>query len=514
MQRRSLVVAFGVMCAAILAPLVMAGGTPLKTQLVANGFTLPTALAVPPSDYERMFVVEKGGKIRIIKNGAVLATPFLDITSIVNSTTLEWGLLNMCFDPGYATNGFFYVYYSEIGTGNSIIARYHVSANPDVADAASRQVLLFLVQPSANHRGSWMAFGRDGYMYLSFGDGGGQNDPSARAQNIGLLQGKLLRIDPNGPDNVYGTADDDAFPADPNKNYAIPPTNPFVGITGEDEIWAYGVRNPWRCSFDRLTGDLWIGDVGQNQREEVDFQPANNDPNLAPGQPGYQGGKNYGWRCTEGTFCTGLSGCTCNGPTLTPPIYEYNHTVGLSITGGFVYRGCAIPDLVGTYFFAEYQLSKLFSLRYDGTTVTSFEVRTTELQPGGGLNLAVPSTFGEDNYGELYICDYSGGEVFKIVPATFVGPDCDANLVNDACQIVANPALDANNNGILDACEPPPVCVGDANGDGAVNAADLSVLLGNFNSPAAGPGFGDFNGDGQCNGADLSVLLGAFGTRC
>lgn len=497
-----------------MGSVAIAGGTPLKTQLVANGLTQPLGLATPPGDFERMFVVEKAGRIKIIKNGVLLPTPFLDITSIVNSSTLEWGLLNLVFDPDYEHNGYFFVYYSELGTGNSIVARYQVSGNPDIANAASRSVVLYLVQPNGNHRGSWMDFGKDGYLYLTLGDGGGQNDPNARGQNINVLQGKILRIDPDGPDNIYGNTDDDSFPADANKNYAIPPTNPFVGLAGEDEIWAYGLRNPWRCSFDKVTGDLWIGDVGQNQREEVDFQPANNDPNLAPGQPGYQGGKNYGWRCTEGTFCTGLSGCTCNGPTLTPPIYEYNHSVGLSITGGFVYRGCAIPDLVGTYFFAEYQLSKLFSLRYDGTTVSNFEVRTTELQPGGGLTLAVPSTFGQDNYGELYICDYSGGEVFKIVPVSFVGTDCDSNLMNDACQILANPALDANGNGVLDSCEPPPSCSGDANGDLVVDAADLSVLLSNFNTPAAGAAFGDFNDDGQCNGADLSVLLGAFGSSC
>ncbi|MFN0244177.1 MAG: PQQ-dependent sugar dehydrogenase [Planctomycetota bacterium] len=386
---------------------------PVASQLVANGFTQPLYVTHAPGDSTRLFVVEKAGRIKIIQGGSVLGTPFLDMSSLVNSSTLEWGLLGLCFDSSYATNGFFYVNYNSGPGGDTNIARFTVTANPNVADFGSRQTILFLAQPNVNHRGGWLAFGNDGYLYDSQGDGGGQNDPSNRAQNLALLQGKILRLDVSGDD----------FPADPNKNYKIPPTNPFVGVAGAaPEIWAYGLRNPWRCSFDRQTFDLWVADVGQNQREELNFQAASSS-----------GGQNYGWRCTEGTFCTGLSGCTCNGPTLTPPIHEYNHAVGLSITGGYVYRGSAIAGLQGTYFFAEFQFSKLFSLRYDGVTASELTDRTAQLDPAGALTLGTPAAFGEDADGELYICDYNGGELYKIVPVSTPTAYCFGDGTGAAC---------------------------------------------------------------------------------
>lgn len=460
MPRPVLTVAAAFACAA--SSVALAGGTPLTTERVAFGLIQPAFVTHAPGDESRLFIMEKPGRIKILQGGSVLATPFLDMTSIVNSTTLEWGLLGMCFDPDYDTNGYFYVNYSD-STGDSVIARFQVSAgNPNVADFASRTTILFLDQPNANHRGGWLDFGQDGYLYATFGDGGGQNDPSNRAQNLTLLQGKILRLDVRGDD----------FPADPNRNYRIPPTNPFVGAPGgvRPEIWAYGLRNPWRCSFDRDTHDLWIGDVGQNQREEIDFQPASSI-----------GGENYGWRCTEGTFCTGLSGCTCNGAGLVPPIYEYTHSIGLSVTGGYVYRGCAIPDLQGTYFFAEFQFSRLFSLRYSGGVVSEFMDRTVELDPPGTLSISGIASYGEDAAGELYICDYNGGEVFKIVPNGVPAQECP--------------------------------CPGDLDGDNVVGFGDLNLLLGSYGQTGSGL-VGDLNGDDAVDFADLNLLLGLYGETC
>lgn len=459
---RTLAALSAALCAAVVAscPDAGAGATPLTSQLVASGLVQPLYITHVPGDRDRLFIVEKPGRIRIVENGALLPTPFLDITSIVNATTLEWGLLGLEFHPDYATNGLFYVHYSGAG-GDCYIARFQVSAgDPDVADASSRQTILFLDQPSANHRGGWLGFGPDGYLYISFGDGGGQQDPFNRAQNLALLQGKILRVDVNSDD----------FPAEADRNYAIPADNPFAMGGGAPEIWAYGLRNPWRCSFDRETGDLWIGDVGQFQREEIDFQPA--------GEPG---GRNYGWRCTEGTFCTGLTGCTCNGPTLTPPIYEYNHTVGVSITGGYVYRGCAMPDMRGTYFFAEYQLSRIFSFRYENGAVIDFQDRTAELDPVGALDVRFVATFGEDADGELYMVDYNAGEVFKIVPNGVPAQECP--------------------------------CPGDLNGDMVVNFGDLNILLDNYNETGANVP-GDLDGSGTVDFADLNLLLGLYNVVC
>jgi glucose/arabinose dehydrogenase len=389
--------------------------TLLTTTRVASGLNHPLCIAHAPGDANRLFILEQGGRIRILNlaTGVVNPVAFVDISGSVATNWLEYGLLGIAFHPNYQTNGFFYINYNpnNLTVADTLIARYHVSANPDVADPASATTILrFGYGTRTQHRAGWMDFGPDGYLYLTTGDGA-ESDPDNAAQNTTILRGKLLRLDVNGPDGIPGTPDDDGFPADANKLYCIPQTNPFFGsATNAQEIWAYGLRNAWRCSFDRLTGDLWIGDVGQATREEVDFQPA-----------GAPGGRNYGWRCTEGTICTGFTGCTCNSPTLTAPVYEYAHTIGLSVTGGYVYRGCVIPDLRGTYVFGDYQMSKMFSFRYNGT-VTNYTDRTAELAPGGGLNLSTPSALGEDLSGELYICDYGGGEVFKIVPRTTPPP--------------------------------------------------------------------------------------------
>ncbi|MFN0057878.1 MAG: PQQ-dependent sugar dehydrogenase [Planctomycetota bacterium] len=438
--------------AAMLRP-VAAGGTPLTTVRIASGLSQPLYLTHAPGDTTRLFVVLKAGIIRVIENGVLLATPFLNIDPLVDSTTLEWGMLGLAFHPDYATNGYFFVNYSANG-GDTIIARYQVTANPNVADPASAYQILYLDQPSANHRGGWLDFGPDGYLYDFQGDGGPQNDPNNRAQNLNLLLGKILRLDVDGVDD---------FPADATKNYSIPPTNPFVGIAGEDEIWAYGLRNPWRGSFDRATGDLWIADVGQFQREEVDFQPA-----------GFAGGANYGWRCIEGTLCTGMTGCTCGSPTLTAPIHEYNHTFGVSITGGYVYRGCAIPDLVGTYFFADYQTERLWTLRYEAGVVVGLTERTVELDPPT-FTIDQIASFGEDALGEIYIVDL-GGEIFKVVAAGAL-TDCNLNGIADACDIATGVSQDLDASGVPDECEVVEFVRGDANADAQFNIADAITVL-------------------------------------
>lgn len=421
-------------CALFSAQTPLATAAPLTTIRVASDLNRPVYVVHSPRDFGRVFIVEQTGRIKILQGGTVLDPPFLDIESIVGFGG-ERGLLGLAFHPSYAGNGFFYVDYTN-NSGNTVIGRYQVSGMPDAADPASELVLLTITQPDPNHNGGWIGFGPDGYLYIASGDGGPWFDPSNRAQDTtNELLGKILRIDVDGDD----------WPQDSARNYAIPPDNPFVGVEGDDEIWTYGLRNPWRCAFDSEIGDLYIADVGQDNWEEVNFVSANS-----------AGGENYGWRCMEAERCTGLGGCTCSSPALTPPIHAYAHAGPgcISITGGEVYRGCAISELQGTYFFADYCSEKIWSFRFDGTQVTGFQERTSELDPGAGLDIRTISSFGSDAYGEVYICDRNDGEVFKIIPNT-VGPlnDCDANGREDACEILDGTTLDENGNGTPDECE-------------------------------------------------------------
>jgi len=412
----------------VLAASQSFSAVPLASVRVVSGLARPIFVTHAPADTARVFVIEKQGRIRILKNNALLPAAFLDIDPIVGGGTSDFseqGLLGLAFDPGYASNGYFYVDYTD-SIGSIVIARYHVSADPDVADPASALILMTVPHPTnTNHNGGWIAFGSDGYLYIATGDGGSGNDPPGNAQNTAVLLGKMLRIDPSGDD----------FPADPSRNYKIPPANPFAapGNTGADEIWDYGLRNPWRNSFDRLTGDLWIADVGQSAREEVDFEPA-----------GSGGGRNYGWRCMEGFSCTGLTGCTCGSAALTPPILDYDHSFGCAVTGGYVYRGAAIPDLQGTYLYADYCSARVWSFLYSGS-ITGFTERTSELAPGFGLSIGSIASFGEDTAGEFYICDQSDGEVYRIVPATPSGAKSRTNgapyTVKNATVTAAFPAF-------------------------------------------------------------------------
>jgi glucose/arabinose dehydrogenase len=356
---------------------------------VASGLDLPLFVTAPPGDRQRLFILEQvTARIKSLRGSEVLSTPFLDLGPRVGNGGGEQGLLGLAFHPGYAQNGFFYVNYTD-NDGNTVVARYQVSSDPDAAIFESEQILLRVDQPYSNHNGGMLAFGPDGYLYLGLGDGGSANDPGNRAQDGGTLLGKLLRIDVNG-----------------GSPYAVPPDNPFVNEPAvRDEIWALGLRNPWRFSFDRQTGDLFIGDVGQNAWEEIDFQPA-----------GSPGGQNYGWRVWEGNHRTGRDGLSGVVPEVTAPIHEYNHEGGrCSVTGGYVYRGDSIPELRGTYFFADFCSGEIWSFRWDGMQMTEFQDRSAELDPGEGLDLGNISSFGEDGAGELYITDLYGGEVFKIV---------------------------------------------------------------------------------------------------
>ena len=346
----------------------------VQWQRVVSGLVHPVYVTPPGDGSGRLFIVEQAGIIRIFKNGSLLTMPFLDISSKVLSGG-EQGLLSVAFHPQYSSNGRFFVNYTAIGVGapyKSVIAEYHVSTtNLDVADTSER-VLLEVPDLYTNHNGGQNLFGPDGYLYIGLGDEGGAGDPQNNGQNLGTLFGKVLRIDVNG-----------ALP------YAIPSDNPFLGTAGAcGEIWAYGLRNPWRFSFDRCDGRFFLADVGQATWEEVDI---------------IQKGGNYGWNIMEGPACY-VSGCT---PIGLPPVAYYNHTLGdCSITGGYVYRGTASPALTGWYLFGDFCTGRLWGLR---ETSPNNWTMTQAAQTGLGI-----SSFGEDQNGEVYIVDYNGGALYRV----------------------------------------------------------------------------------------------------
>lgn len=342
---------------------------------VSRGFERPLAVTNTGSD-ERIFVVEQTGRIRIVRDGDILPTPFLNISQKI-STGGERGLLSVAFHPDYANNGRFFVNYTD-RAGSTVIAEYRVSDDPNVADAASERVLLTFEQPYANHNGGQLAFGPDGFLYIGTGDGGAANDPLNAGQDMSTLLGKLLRID-----------------VDNGEPYAIPESNPFVGQDGaRAEIWAYGLRNPWRFSFDRATGDLFIADVGQNAFEEINFQPASST-----------GGENYGWRVTEGAHCFDPpEGCDTSGITM--PIMEYSHRsgAGRSITGGYLYRGDTVSTLENAYVFGDFVSGNIWASTFNGSSWTTVQLFDT--------NYAI-AAFGQDAAGELYVVDYNAGALYR-----------------------------------------------------------------------------------------------------
>ncbi|MCP3920522.1 MAG: PQQ-dependent sugar dehydrogenase [bacterium] len=373
-----------------LSPL--AASQNLTTERIAVGLSSPLYCTSPAGDFNRLFVCEQStARIRIIdlNTNTTLAAPFLDLGPVASGGG-ERGLLGLAFHPDYMTNGRFFASYTDNG-GTSRVVEFNASPpTSNTATATPVATIFSLSQPFSNHNGGCIQFGpNDGMLYIGMGDGGSGGDPGNRAQNLSTNLGKMIRLDV-----------DIAAPH-------IPPGNPFG-----DAIWAYGVRNPWRFSFDRANGDMYIADVGQNAIEEVSFQPAAST-----------GGENYGWRCYEGNNPYNTGGCDPMN-TMTFPIHTYTHSQGCSITGGYVYRGSALPSLQGTYFFSDYCTSRLWTFRYDGATLTDFMDRTAELDPPNA-NINSVSSFGEDASGELYIVD-SGGEIFKIVE------DCTA-LTSNYC---------------------------------------------------------------------------------
>ena len=349
----------------------------LRLQQVAERFQSPVYVVAPPGD-RRLFVVEQAGRIRVVKNGVVSPKAFLDITSRVRSGG-EQGLLSMAFHPNYRSNGYFYVDFTD-KHGDTHVERFKVSAKPDVADSASSLLILKIDQPYANHNGGLVMFGPDGMLYIGMGDGGSAGDPRGNGQNKNALLGKILRV------NVSS--------ADP---YTIPAGNPFASGEGKPEIWATGMRNPWRFAFDRTAGLLYIADVGQNEIEEVDVMPAS------------RAGANYGWNIMEGDACyRASSGCNKSGIVM--PVLTYKHIANAcSITGGVVYRGHQVPSIVGHYFYADYCAGWVRSFKYVGGAVTD------------RIEWAIPDvghivSFGEDSAGEIYIVA-ENGKIWRIVGA-------------------------------------------------------------------------------------------------
>jgi glucose/arabinose dehydrogenase len=360
------------------APALSATWPHVALNPVAGGFASPTQVTSAHDGTGRLFVVEQAGRVKIVKDGIVQPVPFLDISGRV-SCCGERGLLSIVFPPGPGPKTFFFADYTDLN-GDTTISRF--SASGDVASATSETPLLKIAQPFANHNGGQLAFGPDGYLYVGMGDGGSGGDPNNNGQNLGSLLGKILRIDVLGPASPYG----------------IPPSNPFAGSSSaRPEIWAYGLRNPWRFSFDRKTGDLYIGDVGQDSWEEVDFQVA-----------GAEGGANYGWRLTEGNHCYNpASGCSFVG--ITRPVSEYDHSGGnCSITGGFVYRGNDFARLSGIYFYADYCSGRVWGLR---NGASGWETQQL-LVPGYNF-----TSFGEDDGGEVYAVDGSSGTLYRLADA-------------------------------------------------------------------------------------------------
>lgn len=346
-------------------------------EVIAEGLSAPILLTHAPGDASRIFLVEKPGRIRILRDGVVLPTAFLDVSSLVTDVG-EQGLLGLAFHPDYDDNGHFFINYTD-ASGDTRIVRYSVGASGDAADPSSAEEVLVVSQPFGNHNGGHLAFGPDGMLYIGMGDGGDGGDPLGHGQNPATLLGSMLRIDV------------DEVP------YSIPGDNPFAGSPSmAPETWAYGLRNPWRFSFDRSTGDLWIGDVGQNEIEEISFQPESSE-----------GGENYGWALLEGSQCYPSDPCDPAGTVL--PVHEYDHTQGCSVTGGYVYRGSLNPDFRGRYFFGDLCQGTIWSFRLDGGEAIGLYDHSEDF--GRVFDL---SSFGEDADGELYAVSLSG-TIYRII---------------------------------------------------------------------------------------------------
>lgn len=372
----------------------------LKSERIISGVSSVTWVGSPPTD-DRLFVTEQTQHdIHVFTSSGAPIGMFLDLSGTASGSG-ERGLLSMAFDPNYASNGYFYVYYTY-GSNGSRIARYQVSGNPNVADPSTATTIIQLTQPFSNHNGGHLQFGDDGFLYFAWGDGGSSGDPSCNAQKGTTLLGKMIRIDVHGDD----------FPTSATANYAIPASNPFVGDPSfRDEIYHLGLRNPWRWTFDPATGDMYIGDVGQNAREEISFGPAG------------VSGLNFGWKIMEGNNCYSTSSCPggipgCGSPLLTDPFHELVHGGfggPCAVIGGVVYRGCKIPELNGTYFFTDNCDNKIWTLNYSPVTgVSNLQDRTAQLAPSVG-SISSVRTFGYDDNGDVLIGD--SNEIFRVSAA-------------------------------------------------------------------------------------------------
>jgi glucose/arabinose dehydrogenase len=463
--------------AAALAATALAQSVP---PLMSRGVAVPgnnLFVTHVPGDFSRIFVVAQSGEIRIVRLPAmsVDATPFLTVPGVAFGG--ESGLLCMAFHPNYADNGHLYVYMNASGTTATPTLRRFTRdpLDPDRADPLSAQPVLTIGMGNGIHNGGWIGFGPDGLLYISTGERGA----SANARDLtDNLRGKILRID----------VDADDFPADATRNFAIPAGNPYVGIEGDDEIYAFGFRNPWRCYIDAPTGRMYIGDVGAG-REELNVLPI--------AQPGLD----FGWPCQEGA----VNSCPA-GTTVTLPIAHYRNPPapplnisGNAVIGGEVYHGCALAGLSRRYFFGDLS-GAVVSFLYDGEL---HDVRNHTAALSGGVY-----GWGHDAYGELYLA--APNRIAKVVAAVPIGHDCNTNGIPDACDIVSGAMTDADHDGIADECPN----IADINGDGTVGLPDLAILLGAFGSCAGDAGYvaaADFNGDGCNDLAELSALLARFG---
>lgn len=435
--------------------------------------------AFPPGERNRLFVLEIHGRVRLIENGVLQTTPFLDFAATAGAGN---GATGLAFDPDFANNGYFYI----VHTARSVppapfgltLVRYKVSeSNPNLADPASRTPLL-VTDSLGEHTGGWVDFAPDGLLYMSTGD----NHNADNGQNRTNLAGKILRL------NVH--ADD--FPDDPVRNYAIPPGNPFAGPgdPGADEIWAIGLRNPFRCSFDRLTGDFWIADVGESRAEEINRSPYTT------------AGLNYGWPCYEGAAVRTTDGVCASLHDATFPLVHLPRSVSSCVIGGFVYRGCANPGMVGRYVFGTCSTGVVRSID-PARPATSLITHTSQLSGLTGLY-----GFGEDADGELYFCSFAG--LFKLLPPTEGAyTDCNANGRADACEIADGSAPDENNDGLPDTCT--RLCPADFDASGAVTVNDLFFFLHRYFQGALSA---DLNASGGLDPGDLFTFLRTYFVGC